>query len=76
MTGTSTRTTAFTVRFPNDLLAELRATAARHNVSVAMVVLTAIRLATSLRADKNAVGTSEVNGPTQSLQSVDQPHIP
>jgi hypothetical protein len=69
MTGTNTRTTAFTVRFPTDVLAEMRATAARHNVSVAMVVLTAIRLATDLPADENAVGTSEANGPTPGVHA-------
>jgi hypothetical protein len=53
MARTSTRTTALTVRFPNDLLAELRAIAVRHNLSFSRVVVVAIRLAMDPAAENS-----------------------
>jgi post-segregation antitoxin (ccd killing protein) len=62
MAGTSTRTTALTVRFPNDLLAELRAIAVRRNLSVSRVVTFAIRIAMDSAAENSehtAVGAPQ-----------------
>ena len=76
MAGRSTRTTALTIRFPNNTLAELRAAAIRHNASVAAVVIAAVRLAIAPSTNENElVVSADLQGGAQTANWIEMRRV-